>query len=274
LITLDQGGRGIEAARIFPPPPDLRPYIEHSWIREGRDPTANSDRAWRIVPDSSPHLIYSRVLRRDSRGLAHHVHRLAVVGPRAVHTDIDMSRRCLTVGVRLRPGSLPLLIRRPASEFVDRSFTAERLFGCRGSEALERAAEASTAGAIQRTLLALFRISLPRRGEIGPRLMQAMELLRCHGAYMSVAKIARQLGVGERTLRLLCNDEIGLPPKRIARVFRLYRSVRLALRERRGGWARIAVTAGYHDQPHLIRDFRALLGETPREFLLRGNQPG
>jgi AraC-like DNA-binding protein len=97
-------------------------------------------------------------------------------------------------------------------------------------------------------------------------------LLRCHGSHKSIARLARELGVGERTLRLLCNDEIGLAPKRVARVFRLYRSVRLALREGPGGWSRIAAISGYHDQPHLIRDFQALLGETPAKFLLRGGR--
>jgi len=37
------------------------------------------------------------------------------------------------------------------------------------------------------------------------------------------------------------------------------------------GWARIAATTGYFDQSHLIRDFRLLLGETPRTFLARRN---
>lgn len=266
MITLDQAGRGIEAARIFPPPPDLRPFIEHSWIQERRDPTANGDRGWRIVPDVSPHLIYSR-------GFTDHVHRLAVVGPRAVHTDVDMSHRCLTVGVRLRPGTLPLLARVPASDLANRSLTVDRLLAHRGRDALERAAEATTAGAAHQTVLDLLRTSLPAGARIDTRVTDAVQLFRCHGSRMSMARLARELGIGERTLRLLAGTEIGLAPKRVARVFRLYRSVRLALRKRSDGWARIAATVGYHDQSHLIRDFRTLLGETPQEFLLRGGPP-
>jgi AraC-like DNA-binding protein len=30
-------------------------------------------------------------------------------------------------------------------------------------------------------------------------------------------------------------------------------------------WARLAVAAGYYDQPHLIREFRSLAGLTPGE---------
>lgn len=273
MITLDQAGRGVEAARIHSPPPDLRSYLEYSWIQEHGSLATKLDRAWRIVPDPSPHLIYSRALRRGARGSAAQVHRLALVGPREVHTDVDLSRRLLTVGLRLRPGVLPLLIRAPASELANRSLTVDRLFGYRGRDALAQAAEASEAGAVRGILLDLLRALLPPGGEIHPRVRHAVELLRCAGNHMSIARLARELGIGERTLRLQTGDGIGLTPKRVARVFRLYRSVGLALRGRPGGWARIAATAGYHDQSHLIRDFRALLGETPEEFLLRGGRP-
>jgi AraC-like DNA-binding protein len=34
-------------------------------------------------------------------------------------------------------------------------------------------------------------------------------------------------------------------------------------------WARIAADAGYHDQAHLIADFRQLIGLTPGAFFRR-----
>jgi AraC-like DNA-binding protein len=37
-----------------------------------------------------------------------------------------------------------------------------------------------------------------------------------------------------------------------------------------GNWARIAAANDYADQSHLIRDFKALLGEAPGSFLRRG----
>jgi AraC-like DNA-binding protein len=38
-------------------------------------------------------------------------------------------------------------------------------------------------------------------------------------------------------------------------------------------WARLALDLGYFDQAHFIRDFKALVGRTPGEYL-RQAEPG
>lgn len=85
----------------------------------------------------------------------------------------------------------------------------------------------------------------------------------------SVAAVADELGVGERRLRQVCLDELGLTPKHIARVARIRRAV---ARAGTAGWAAVAAETGFYDQAHLTAEFRALLGVSPRRFLA-GNVP-
>jgi methylphosphotriester-DNA--protein-cysteine methyltransferase len=61
-------------------------------------------------------------------------------------------------------------------------------------------------------------------------------------------------------------EQIGLPPKRYARVIRFRRALSL-LHEGGRSLAEVATTVGYHDQPHMNRDFRELGGLAPGEFL-------
>jgi transcriptional regulator GlxA family with amidase domain len=66
--------------------------------------------------------------------------------------------------------------------------------------------------------------------------------------------------------------EIGMSPKRAARVIRFDRT-RRALQSRARivsgalDLARLAADHGYHDQPHLIRDFHAFTGLAPTAWL-------
>lgn len=107
------------------------------------------------------------------------------------------------------------------------------------------------------------------RAHAAPLLPPAVEfawrrLRDTHGT-APVAHIAGELGCSRRHLTQCFGAELGLPPKALARVLRFQRAVTLL---RAGGeLADVAYRSGYYDQPHFNRDFRALAGVTPSEFL-------
>jgi AraC-like DNA-binding protein len=90
-------------------------------------------------------------------------------------------------------------------------------------------------------------------------------LLRSRGA-VPVAQLARDVGWSERHLANRFQRETGLTPKAAARVIRFDAARR---RLQRGGTTIAAVAAGfgYYDQPHLVREFRALAGCSPSHWL-------
>jgi AraC-like DNA-binding protein len=88
---------------------------------------------------------------------------------------------------------------------------------------------------------------------------------------LTVRQLAERLGRSTRTIQRAFADDIGLAPKALLRIVRIQRAMALALRHQALGWSTIAVRAGYADQPHFVRDFRSLVGCSPREF--RPEQP-
>ncbi len=80
-----------------------------------------------------------------------------------------------------------------------------------------------------------------------------------------LAVVDPEVGLHVRSLERLFVDQLGIAPKRLARLVRL-RHVLGGLHS--GGHrnlAELALACGYSDQPHLIRDFRALMGRRPGE---------
>lgn len=72
-------------------------------------------------------------------------------------------------------------------------------------------------------------------------------------------------GFSHRHLVTLFRDAMGLAPKEYARLQRLQAA--LALAGRPGlPWADVALQAGYSDQPHFNREFRAFAGVTPQAW--------
>ena len=72
-------------------------------------------------------------------------------------------------------------------------------------------------------------------------------------------------GWSRRHFAVRFRDELGMPPKALARLLRFERAVK---RLRAGDeLADLALEAGYYDQAHFNRDFRAFAGITPTEYL-------
>lgn len=82
---------------------------------------------------------------------------------------------------------------------------------------------------------------------------------------LSVARIAEQIGWSRKHLAHEFRREIGLGPKAVSRIVRFQAAQQLAMRG--GGWAGIAAECGYADQAHLAREFAALAGASPSEWL-------
>jgi AraC-like DNA-binding protein len=256
MILLDQAGAGASGARFFSPSRALEPFVEHLWAQKVR--SSPIGRAWRIVPDANPYLIFV-LARENSRVHA----RCNLVGPRSRFVDVAMANRILTCGVRLRPGALPSLTRFPASDFTDRSVSVGDVFGARGESLMERLRE------LQSPFSALGVISDFLTREMPGRDYAAWLPL---GGCARVEDMAAQAGLSIRTLRSRLMQRVGLSPKRVLRIERLHCAL-VSSQDRSAAWAQVAAHAGFSDQAHMIREFHDLLGESPIVWSQRSRLP-
>jgi len=93
-------------------------------------------------------------------------------------------------------------------------------------------------------------------------------LRETHGR-VSVGELGEELGWSPKRLIQRFREHVGLPPKTVARVLRFHRVVELLLRAEGNRMGELAYAAGYYDQAHFNRDFRAFAGTTPCDFLSR-----
>ena len=86
-----------------------------------------------------------------------------------------------------------------------------------------------------------------------------------------VSQVCERFELSERSLQRLTRRRVGLSPKWLIQRRRL-QEASARLRERPGSLADVAADLGYADQPHFTRDFRAVTGMTPGEFVARFTQ--
>ena len=94
--------------------------------------------------------------------------------------------------------------------------------------------------------------------------------LRETGGSAQIGGLAEATGWSSKHLIERFREEVGLPPKTVARILRFQRALRTFERNpiRRTG-RRSRAEAGYYDQAHLIRDFKEFAGSTPSEYAAR-----
>ncbi|HEY7422470.1 MAG TPA: helix-turn-helix domain-containing protein [Gaiellaceae bacterium] len=88
-------------------------------------------------------------------------------------------------------------------------------------------------------------------------------LRETHGR-VAVGSLAAELGWSRKRIVARFRDEIGLPPKAVARLLRFERARELAGTM---PWGELAFECGFADQSHLIAEFRRVTGRTPETFL-------
>lgn len=111
--------------------------------------------------------------------------------------------------------------------------------------------------------LAHYAKTAPRADEV---VMNAVRAIRVSGGSASIDALAEVHGIALRTLQRRFSAQLGVSPKLFARIVRFHR-VCTAWRREPGTLARVAADAGYCDESHLIRDFRAFVGEPPTAFM-------
>jgi AraC-like DNA-binding protein len=97
-----------------------------------------------------------------------------------------------------------------------------------------------------------------------PAVVWAWERLRRTHGRARVGSLAEELGWSRKRLVARFREQIGLPPKAVARLLRFEHARALAGTMT---WGELAFECGFADQPHLISEFRAFTGRTPETFL-------
>ncbi len=168
---------------------------------------------------------------------------------------------------RLQLGAPDAVLGVPASALTGRIVALEDLWGDAATRRLR--ARLADAGDMVHAAAMLERAIAERLAAAGACHPRA-ELARAAADRLTSANVnavAIELGVSERHLRRVFHEAVGVSPKAFAKLTRFHRALRAARATAHPSWASIAAAAGYYDQAHLIAEFRAIAGVTPRALL-------
>lgn len=213
----------------------------------------------RVLPDGALRLIVDLVQGRAR-----------IAGPSVKPVLLALHGRQRGLSLALRPGASQALFGVPAHELAERIVDWELLVAARHRSLPRRWQEAHDETARARLLLSTLH-GLMRPADPVPlgQALQAAARLRTTASPPRMADVAAAVGVGERRLQQVFRAQFGLSPRSWRRLARLHACL---LRLRGTGpprWSELALESGFYDQAHLVREFQALCGLTPGQYMLR-----
>lgn len=171
------------------------------------------------------------------------------------------------IQIDLTPPGAHVILGLPMSELANRVVHLEDVLGADAERLTSRLYELPTWDQRFDLLDDVLSARLASARPPSPDVAWAWRRLLESSGGVEIRALTDTLGCSRRHLVSRFNEQVGLPPKTVARILRFNRVIRLLLRDDGSRFAEIAHRCGYYDQSHLNRDFRELAGVTPSEFL-------
>lgn len=253
------------------PAPPLDQFIETLWYWQGEPPSHERDR---ILPNGCGSLIINLEedeIRNYEGANDEVVQRLpgaVLVGAFSRYSVIDTREQRAVMGISFRPGGTWPFFEPAGDELQNQHVSMRDLWGSAGDTLRERVLAMRTPHDRLRLVEAELRARairpMQRRAEVDFALLR----LSTAPTHYSIAMLSEHVGLSARRFTRLFELEVGLTPKLYARIKRFEGMLR-RMREPRLDWSELALSCGYFDQSHLIRDCRSMSGFTPSELLAR-----
>lgn len=191
--------------------------------------------------------------------------RSLIVGPVTLPVTLDYGKNHKSLIVNFKPAGMYRFFGIPLNEIVNSELDARLVLGKEVDTLIERLMEAKTDN-VRNKIVQEFLISKNRVFKSGLPFDLAMQELIKNMGNQTMKKVASNACLSLRQFERISKKRIGLPPKFYARMARFSNAYKLKEQLPDVPWLTIAHECGYHDQMHLIRDFKFFANSNPSFF--------
>ncbi len=254
---------------VVTPAPPLDALISRLWDWEMPPATHHYER---VLPTPGAALIIN-LHENETRVYTDDAHRRCLRAPAAViggpclrSQIIDTAEQVRVMGVVFHPGGAHALTGEDHEALVQQDIGLEDIFGASAHALREQLL--NTPDPVQRlgVLESWLRVHM-RVPRLAPEVAFALDSMGRLPQVARIGELVRDTGLSEYRFGRLFRRQIGMGPKRYARLIRFRGVVEAVHGRAQVDWSGVAADGGYGDQAHLVREFRDFAGVTPTGFM-------
>jgi AraC-like DNA-binding protein len=236
------------------PRPPLSSFVSALWLAHQYVPGPH--RQERVLPTGDCQLIID-LRASGTAGLS---------GPFTESIVLETADQFSVAGVAFRTGGARPFFEVPLREMANRHVPLNELWGGFAADFVDQVQEAT---APQQRLAVIERLLTERIAYAHsrhPAVAYAIDTFHRDPAAVRIGTLIDRLGLSHRRFLDLFVAEVGLTPKVFCRIGRFQRVLRQVHQQRDVDWADVALSCGYFDQAHFIKEFTAFSGVNPSTY--------
>jgi AraC-like DNA-binding protein len=248
---------------LLPPSPLLAAYVRHYWVLKTRGDVSAQVRT---VPTGMMNLLFHRGTQLFSVGENVLHPRVFLGGQERTFADLKYDGQVNIISVVFRPVGARAFFNLPVDRITGLRLTADELEDKEFRE-LEKIIISTADDGVCIRLIEQFllrRMTKPATHNL-QRIDTAIRLI--NAGENDMALLAGAACLSTKQFTRVFSEYTGAHPKEFSRVIRFQRALHLLENDPQLNMAALACECGYFDQSHMIRDFKALSGYTPGEYL-------
>jgi len=244
------------------PPENLNNIVECYWTAVENN---SSPAIQKIIPDGFPEIIFhfGNPYRIKLGQRWETQAKSLVAGQITKHFFLENTGASDILGIKLKPAAFARLFKVSMDTLSDQVVELNNSLSGKLYE-LEQAVRSAEnrRGQIEKINRYLREIKLQ---VTEPEVDRALDSIFTSYGTVTVAQLCGAAKISERQLQRLFKKYVGLSPKFYSRVIRFNHIFQLA-QEKKLSWSEVGLEAGFYDQPHFIKNFKAFTGEDPTRY--------
>jgi AraC-like DNA-binding protein len=245
----------------FLPSPALQPYIKHFLIIECEQGMVN-----RILPDTSIVIAFrlrGQVSYSDN-GATHKIAQSVISGIRDSSRLVDYAKDTTNLLVIFKEGGAAAFFKEPLHELGSISVSLDHLVQRGKVCAIEEELAAADNNNQRILIVERFLLSELKKTQSDALVSEAIKKIKLSKGDIKVKELLASLPISRDPFEKRFRKITGTSPKHFAAIIRLKNLIENYTDAI--SFTEAAYSAGYYDQAHFIKDFRAFTGQTPHDF--------
>lgn len=234
------------------PAEDLSFFVENYWVvrwdLRGQEPYVQE-----VLPYPCVHLVFEEGRSR-------------IYGVETGRFTRLLEDKGRVFGIKFRPGGFHPFVKRPITCFTSTSVEFREVFGSDVWEVEKEILKHENEVQMKEVVEKFLRERLPERDENVKEVNRVVDYIVEHREATRVEDVVRALGLNKRRMQRLFSHYVGVSPKWVIGRYRLHEAAERVAERHDMDWTKLALDLGYFDQAHFIKDFKAMVGRTPREY--------